>query len=57
MACKTSESDALKRAATYLGDQFGLSLYKNGSLDPLIISTLRPVREPATEETDDDGTE
>lgn len=27
MACKTAESDALKRCAIYLGTQFGLSLY------------------------------
>jgi hypothetical protein len=31
MAMKTASSQALKRAATNLGDQFGLSLYNNGS--------------------------
>jgi hypothetical protein len=31
MAIKTAESQALKRAATNLGTQFGLSLYDNGS--------------------------
>jgi DNA recombination protein Rad52 len=31
MAIKTAESDAFKRAAINLGDQFGLSLYNNGS--------------------------
>ena len=36
MAVKTAESDALKRCAVYLGDQFGLSLYNNGSARPVI---------------------
>lgn len=45
MAIKTAESDALKRAAINLGDQFGLSLYNNGSSAPVVIKTL--------EETDD----
>lgn len=31
MAIKTAESQALKRCATNLGDQFGLSLYNDGS--------------------------
>jgi hypothetical protein len=30
-AIKTAESQAFKRCAVNLGDQFGLSLYKNGS--------------------------
>jgi len=30
MACKTAESDAIKRAAANLGTQFGLSLYNSG---------------------------
>lgn len=30
-AIKSASSDALKRCATYLGSQFGLSLYQNGS--------------------------
>ena len=42
MACKTSESDALKRCAINLGDQFGLSLYNNGGLSPVVCSTLVP---------------
>jgi Rad52/22 family double-strand break repair protein len=33
-------STALKRAATNLGDQFGLSLYKRGRLEPLVGMTL-----------------
>jgi recombination DNA repair RAD52 pathway protein len=40
MAVKTAETDALKRAAINLGDQFGLSLYNDGSLRPVIIHTL-----------------
>ena len=40
MAVKTAESDALKRAAINLGDQFGLSLYNNGSTAPVINQTL-----------------
>lgn len=45
MAIKTAESDALKRAAINLGDQFGLSLYNNGSTAPVIGHTLSPVAE------------
>jgi recombination DNA repair RAD52 pathway protein len=40
MAIKTAESDALKRAAINLGDQFGLSLYHNGSLKPVVQMTM-----------------
>lgn len=40
MAVKTAESDALKRAAINLGDQFGLSLYNNGSTAPVVGQTL-----------------
>jgi recombination DNA repair RAD52 pathway protein len=40
MAIKTAESDALKRAAINLGDQFGLSLYNNGAIAPVIQITL-----------------
>ena len=40
MAVKTAESDALKRAAINLGDQFGLSLYNNGSTKPVVGRTL-----------------
>ena len=36
MAIKTAESQALKRCAINLGDQFGLSLYNDGSLHPLV---------------------
>lgn len=40
MAVKTAESDALKRAAINLGDQFGLSLYSNGSLRAVVGTVL-----------------
>ena len=40
MAIKTAESDAFKRAAINLGDQFGLSLYNNGSTTPVVKQTL-----------------
>lgn len=41
-AVKTAESDALKRCATYLGTQFGLSLYNNGSLQELVQAVYEP---------------
>lgn len=40
MAIKTAESQALKRAAINLGDQFGLSLYQKGSRNPIVMRTL-----------------
>lgn len=39
-ACKVAVSMALKRAATNLGDGFGLSLYNKGQTAPLVIGTL-----------------
>lgn len=47
MAMKTSLSQALKRCAVNLGDQFGLSLYNDGSVHPVVKSTLRPPKETA----------
>ena len=41
-AMKTAESDALKRAATYLGTQFGLSLYDNGTKQDVVRVVLDP---------------
>ena len=35
-AIKTAESQALKRCAVNLGDQFGLSLYRNGSTEATV---------------------
>jgi recombination DNA repair RAD52 pathway protein len=44
-AIKTAESDALKRAAIYLGTQFGLSLYNNGDLLDVVKVVLAPGQE------------
>lgn len=41
-AIKTAESDALKRAATNLGTQFGLSLYQNGTTQDVVRSVFAP---------------
>lgn len=40
LAIKTAESQAFKRCAVNLGDNFGLSLYAKGSLAPLVKRTL-----------------
>lgn len=40
MALKTAESQALKRCATNLGTQFGLSLYNEGQLRDVVLKTL-----------------
>lgn len=39
-AVKTAETDALKRAAIYLGTQFGLSLYNDGSTRDVVSVVL-----------------
>jgi hypothetical protein len=39
-ALTNSETYALRRAAINLGDQFGLSLYRKGSLEPIVRWTL-----------------
>jgi recombination DNA repair RAD52 pathway protein len=44
-AMKTAESDALKRAAIYLGTQFGLSLYNNGSTNDVVGVVFAPGQE------------
>lgn len=49
MAIKTAESDAFKRAAINLGDQFGLSLYNNGSTAPVVKQTLYTATERAAD--------
>lgn len=41
-ALKTAVSDAMKRCAINLGTQFGLSLYKNGSLDECVRVIFEP---------------
>lgn len=40
LAMKSAISLAKKRAAVYLGDQYGLSLYNHGQRDALVIATL-----------------
>lgn len=64
LALKSAVSTALKRAATSLGDQFGLSLYNKGSLDAFVERTLVGAPQPtetlegaptATEEQDPDA--
>lgn len=39
-SCKNADSYALKRAAKDLGDQFGLSLYRKGSLEPVVRESV-----------------
>lgn len=45
MALKSAESDALKRAAIFLGTQFGLSLYNAGSTNDVVKVVLAPGQE------------
>jgi recombination DNA repair RAD52 pathway protein len=45
LAMKSAISVALKRAAKGLGDQFGLSLYRSGSLDPLVKKLVMQTQE------------
>lgn len=42
MAIKSASTDALKRAATYLGTQFGLSLYADGATREVISRVFAP---------------
>lgn len=42
MALKTALSQAMKRAAVNLGDQFGLSLYNKGNRGQVVHGTLAP---------------
>lgn len=48
-ALKTAESDALKRAAIYLGSQFGLSLYRNGQTADIVRRVFAPGQSRATQ--------
>lgn len=50
MATKSAETDALKRAAIFLGTQFGLSLYANGALDDQIVFIAEPAQAAALAE-------
>jgi recombination DNA repair RAD52 pathway protein len=50
MAVKTAVTDALKRAAKDLGNQFGLSLYKKGSMESVLGRSLaHPELDPQPE--------
>lgn len=52
MAMKTALSQALKRCAVNLGDQFGLSLYNDGSAAPVVNwSAAHPPETDAAPET------
>lgn len=51
-AAKVAVSIALKRAATNLGDGFGLSLYNKGQVAPLVIDTLVKPDGEATDTAD-----
>lgn len=57
LALKTADSQALKRAATNLGDQFGLSLYNKGSLKPVVQAALPYWKAPKETEFKDDKVE
>lgn len=52
LAMKTADSQAFKRAAVNLGDQFGMSLYNGGSLDPVVIRSLAYMGAPVAESED-----
>jgi recombination DNA repair RAD52 pathway protein len=47
LALKSAITDALKRCAKDLGDQFGLSLYKKGSMEALVKRVIPYEEEPA----------
>ena len=50
MALKTAQSQALKRCAMNLGDQFGLSLYRRGQLSPIVGRTWDMATAPSSNE-------
>jgi recombination DNA repair RAD52 pathway protein len=55
-AIKTAESQALKRAAVNLGDQFGLSLYRDGTTTAVVGKTLvQELDAPISYEVTDTG--
>lgn len=56
-ALKTAESDALKRCAINLGNQFGLSLYDNGSTSDVVRGTLLDVKKEADADPEPTPTE
>lgn len=57
LALKASQTNALKRCCVNLGDQFGLSLYRQGSLEPLVRKLVHmPEGAEPTEKGDDPPT-
>ena len=63
-AVKNGASDAMKRCAINLGDQFGLSLYNNGQTAPYVKGTLvvdassqTPLEAPVSDEQAEPGQE
>jgi hypothetical protein len=52
LAMKTALSQALKRCAVNLGDQFGLSLYNDGSQAAVVLRSLAYMGEPVKESED-----
>jgi hypothetical protein len=57
LALKTADSQALKRAATNLGDQFGLSLYNKGSMDPVVQGSLAYLKQRTEQQFKDSKVE
>jgi len=57
LALKTADSQALKRAATNLGDQFGLSLYNKGSQEPVVQGSLAYLKPKTEQQFKDDKVE
>ncbi|MFD6294556.1 Rad52/Rad22 family DNA repair protein [Streptomyces sp. NPDC060235] len=52
LAMKTALSQALKRCAVNLGDQFGLSLYNDGSQNAVVMRSLAYMGKPVDESED-----
>lgn len=52
LAMKTALSQALKRCAVNLGDQFGLSLYNDGSQSAVVMRSLAYMGEPVKDSED-----
>jgi hypothetical protein len=57
LALKTADSQALKRAAVNMGDQFGLSLYNKGDLAPVVQGSLAYLKPRTEQEFKDDKVE
>ncbi|QVJ00398.1 hypothetical protein KGD82_16695 [Nocardiopsis eucommiae] len=55
MAMKTALTGALKRCAVNLGDQLGLSLYRNGGTDPVVLGGLPYIKDESPEVAEGPG--